>query len=154
MRRPLALMGLLLVTILAACSPGAGGSSDPSVSSGPPASATSSVSASAEPTASGTPIVRRALPAGFPVLAGAVAVPLPDDDQGLIARWTSDVVGTPAYDYYVEALPAAGYPIEGLYPGDAYALIRFAGPGHELWQLVLHAADLSTTEIEVRLDRP
>jgi len=145
MHRSTPITGLLLITALAACAPGQPPSARPSGSSpsGSPAS-----------TATGSPIVRRELPSGFPVIEGAVALPLPDDDPGLIARWTTDVVGAPAYDFYVERLPADGYPIEGLYPGDAFALIRFIGPRDELWQLIMQTVDLAITEIELRLDRP
>jgi len=146
MQRPRAITGLLLIAALAACGPGQSPSARPSGSS-PPAGSPAS-------TATGSPIVRRELPSGFPVIEGAVALPLPDDDPGLIARWTTDVVGAPAYDFYVERLPADGYPIEGLYPGDAFALIRFIGPRDELWQLIMQTVDLAITEIELRLDRP
>jgi hypothetical protein len=94
-----------------------------------------------------------ALPAGFPVLAGARAQALPEDDPSLIARWTSDEVGPVAYDFYVEALPAAGYPTTGLFPGGAVAVIRFDGPDAAAWQLVL-TQDGAGTRIEVRLDQP
>ncbi len=141
---------LLLVTALVACTPG----SSPSTTRSARPSNPSSPAGSSAATASASAVVRRELPSGFPIIAGAVALSLPTDDLGLIAHWTSDVVGTPVYDFYVERLPAAGYPIEGLYPGDAFAVIRFTGPGNEIWQLIMQTTDLATTEIEVRLDRP
>jgi len=146
MHRSTPITGLLLITALAACAPGQPPSARPSGSS-PPAGSPAS-------TATGSPIARRELPSGFPVIEGAVMLALPHDDPGLIARWTTDVVGTSAYDFYVERLPAEGYPIEGLYPGDAFALIRFIGPRDELWQLIMQTVDLAITEIELRLDRP
>jgi len=146
MHRSTPITGLLLITALAACAPGQPPSARPSGSS-PPAGSPAS-------TATGSPIARRELPSGFPVIEGAVMLPLPDDDPGLIARWTTGLVGAPAYDFYVERLPADGYPIEGLYPGDAFALIRFIGPRDELWQLIMQTVDLAITEIELRLDRP
>ncbi|MDH4335077.1 MAG: hypothetical protein OEW24_07450 [Chloroflexota bacterium] len=146
MHRPAPIIVLLLFTVLAACAPSQSPSARPSGSS-PPAG-------SPAMTATGSPIARRELPSGFPVIAGAVALSLPNDDLGLIARWTSDVVGAPVYDFYLRGLPAAGYPIEGLYPGDGFAVIRFSGRGDEVWQLIMQTADLVTTQIEVRLDRP
>jgi len=89
------------------------------------------------------------------VLASAVSVPMPKDDAGLIGLWESDQTGSAAYDFYVEALPAAGYPIVGLYPGGAVALIRFRAPDGEVWQMVARRmAAGTTTAIEIRLDRP
>jgi hypothetical protein len=93
------------------------------------------------------------LPSGFPVMDGAVPMPLPPDDPGLIARWESVEAGSAAYDFYVAALPAAGYQIVGLYPGGGVALIRFRVQG-EIWQVVTHGATDGGVAIEVRLDRP
>lgn len=141
---------LLLVTALVGCTPG----SSPSASPSARPSNSSTPAGSSAATASASAVVRHELPSGFPVIAGAVALPLPTDDPGLIARWTSDLVGTPVYDFYVEWLPASGYPIEGLYAGGALAQIRFSGPGNEVWQLIMQTTDLAITVIEVRLDRP
>ena len=96
---------------------------------------------------------RRPLPSGFPVLPGAVAAELPADDAGLIGLWQTDEQGSAAYDFYVDALPAAGYPIVGLYPGGAVALIRFEAQG-EVWQMVAHGTADGRVAIEIRLDRP
>src|SRR5437773_979914 len=71
-----------------------------------------------------SPVRGTALPGSFPVIEGAVPMPLPDDDPGMIALWESDLLGSAAYDFYVAALPAAGYQIVGLYPGGDVALIR------------------------------
>jgi hypothetical protein len=94
------------------------------------------------------------MPSGFPVVPGAAPVPPPDDDPGLIALWESDQAGSAAYDFYVEALPAAGYPIVGIYPGGAVALIRFQVPDGQVWQMVARGMLDGTVAIEVRLDRP
>lgn len=88
------------------------------------------------------------------MLASAVPVPMAQDDPGLIGRWESDQAGSAAYDFYVEALPAAGYPIVGLYPGGAVALIRFRVPDGEVWQVVARGIADRMVAIEVRLDRP
>ena len=98
--------------------------------------------------------MRTPLPSGFPVLPGATSVPPAVDDPGLIAVWQSDQAGSTAYDFYLKALPAAGYPIVGLYPGGAVALIRFRVPDGQVWQIVAHGTEHGTARIEVRLDRP
>jgi hypothetical protein len=144
-RQALPILLLLLVTGAAACEPGV---SSPSW----PASAQTEVGASLPPAASATAMERARLPAGFPVLAGARPEAL-DDDPAAIARWTSDEVGPVAYDYYVGALPAAGYPTTGLFPGGAVAIIRFDATEGATWQLVL-TRDGDGTRIDVRLDRP
>jgi hypothetical protein len=87
------------------------------------------------------------------VLPGAARVPPPGDDPGLIALWESDEMGSAAYDFYVDALPAAGYPIVGSYPGGAVALIRFRVPDGQVWQVVARGMADGTVAIEVRLDR-
>jgi hypothetical protein len=94
------------------------------------------------------------LPAGFPVLPGAVALPMPDDDPGLIGLWQSDQVGSAAYDFYLAALPAAGYPVVGRYPGGEVALIRFGALDRKVWQMVARTASDGRLTIEIRLDRP
>jgi hypothetical protein len=134
---------LVLVAILAGgCA--TGGTSSPSSSA--------ATSFSSGPSRSA--VVRTPLPSGFPVLPGATAVPPAVDDPGLIAVWQSNQAGSAAYDFYVNALPAAGYPIVGLYPGGAFALIRFRAPDGQVWQMVAHGTADGTVAIEVRLDRP
>ena len=114
------------------------------------------------PHGSGAPVIsgapgssegRPPLPSGFPVMDGAVPLPLPAGDPGLIALWESTEAGSAAYDFYVTALPAAGYEIVGLYPGGGVALIRFTVQG-EIWRVVAHGAPDGQVAIEVRLDRP
>ena len=114
------------------------------------------------PHGSGAPVIsgapgsseeRLPLPGGFPVMDGAVPMPLRAGDPGLIALWESAEAGSAAYDFYVAALPAAGYEIVGLYPGGGVALIRFRVQG-EIWQVVTHGATDGQVAIEVRLDRP
>lgn len=93
------------------------------------------------------------LPVGFPVMPGAVRQAVPAADPGLIALWETDRPGSAAYDFYVAALPAAGYPIVGLYPGGDVALIRLGMPDGSVWQVVTHLAQDGRVAIEVRLDR-
>ena len=144
-----ALSGLVLLAAAAmnACAPG------PSTD-GPPTPAASR--GSTTPPSAGSTDLGVELPAGFPVLPGAVREQLlPTEEPGTIARWSSDQVGPVAYDYYVDALPAAGYPTTGLYPGGAVAVIGFQLPSGEGWELVLTLASGSGgTVIEVRRTQP
>ncbi|MEO8638446.1 MAG: hypothetical protein ABI458_00870 [Chloroflexota bacterium] len=103
---------------------------------------------------SGSAAVRRPLPSGFPIMPRAAPVPMPRDDPGLIGTWESDQAGSAAYDFYVEALPAAGYPIVGRYPGGEVAVIRFEVADGEVWQMVAHPTPEGGVAIEIRLDRP
>ena len=79
---------------------------------------------------------------------------MPGDDPGLMALWESDQPGSAAYDFYANALPAAGYPIIGLYPGGEFAIIRFRAPAGDVWQIVVRGAPEGRMAIELRLDRP
>jgi hypothetical protein len=94
------------------------------------------------------------LPSGFPVLPGALPGALPRDDPGLIGLWESDQAGSAAYDFYAEALPAAGFPIVGLYPRGEFAIIGFRAPTGDVWQLVARGTPEGRVAIEIRLDRP
>jgi len=87
-------------------------------------------------------------------MPGAVRVAVANDDPGLIAEWTSDGLGSTAYDFYVAALPASGYPIVGSYPGGDVAIIRFRAQDNAIWQMVAHGGVTGIAMIEIRLDRP
>lgn len=137
------LLAVAMTVVAGACS--TDGSLIPSPAHGSPAPVTSAASV---PSAERPP-----LPSGFPVLDGSVRSPLLADDPGLIALWESAEAGSAPYDFYVAALPAAGYEIIGLYPGGGVALIRFSVQG-QIWQLVIHGATDGQVAIEVRLDRP
>jgi hypothetical protein len=94
------------------------------------------------------------LPSGFPVLPGAVPTALAADDPGLIAAWTSDRLGSAAYDFYTTSLPASGYAIVGLYPGGDVAVIRFRTSTGTIWQMVSHGGAAGHATIEIREDSP
>jgi len=129
---------LMVVAVLAAgCS---------QQSSSPPAAGSPSTQASAAASSS--------VPSGFPALPGATLVPMPGDDPGLMRLWESDQPGSAAYDFYANALPAAGYPIVGLYPGGEFAIIRFGAPTGDIWQIVVRGAPDGGMAIELRRDRP
>lgn len=128
---------MVMAILVAGCSPPESGS--------PPGNGAPSMEASA--TASSM------VPSGFPVLPGAAPVQMPRDDPGLIELWESDQPGSAAYDFYVNALPAAGYPIVGLYPGGAFAIIRFRAPAGGVWQIVVRGTPEGRVAIELRIDR-
>lgn len=136
---------LLLVVGTAAC--------DVEVPSSTGLAPTPTDASGSQPAPSANPVERTAMPVGFPVLPGARPEAPPEDDPAAIARWTSDEAGPVAYAFYVEALPAAGYPTRGLFPGGEVAVIRFESPAGAPWQLVLTRVG-DRTRIEVRLDLP
>ena len=136
---------LLIAVALTACSaaPSTNGRPTPPDGRGSTTPASSSSSA---------PIV--GLPAGFPVLPGAVRDQLQaTDEPAVIARWSSDQVGPVVYDFYLGALPEAGYQTTGIFPGGAVAVILFETPPGESWELALTQDD-GGTRIEVRLAQP
>ncbi len=145
MRSSLVVFLALLAAVTTGCSTGSRESASVGASDPPASEAASSASA--------PPPERVRLPPGFPVAPGAVAVAMPNGDPGLVGSWSADP-GSSAYDYYIAALPAAGYPIVGRYPGGAAAVIRFSLPDASVWQVVMHPAADGTIAIEVRLDRP
>lgn len=140
MRRQPVVHLAVLAALISACGPSTGSASPgpESLAASPPASTRQ----------------RIALPPGFPVLTGALSAPMPNDDPGLVALWTTDLPGSGAYDFYVSALPEAGYRIVAVYPGGAGAVIRFSLPDGAIWQVLTRAVPDGTVAIEVRLDRP
>jgi hypothetical protein len=108
---------------------------------------------SAPASATASPRVPDTLPAGFPIPRRVIEAPRPRGDEAVLARWRSDASGATIYRFYRRALPAAGFPIVGSYPGGAVAVVRFRSPAGAIWQIVL-TGDASVTRIEVRLDQP
>ena len=92
------------------------------------------------------------LPAGFPVMPDADPSRLPDD-ASVVARWTVPVVGSAAYDFYVDKLPIAAFTIVGTYPSERAALIRFRDPRGRVWQLLAELVG-DRTQVTVQTDRP
>jgi hypothetical protein len=74
---------------------------------------------------------------------------LPDDPE-LVARWTSTGNGAQVYDFFVQALPAAGFGVDQLAPGGEAAIITFSGPGDSQYAVSLTAQDAGT-RIDLRL---
>jgi hypothetical protein len=128
----------------------------PLAACGPAATATSSLGTAATPTprftASATPgaSTLATVPAGLPMMSGAQAVePLPEEPR-LVARWTSGANGAQVYDFFVEALPAAGFQVDQLAPGGDAAIIVFSTPGGFQLSLSL-TAEGAGTRIDLRL---
>jgi len=121
---PAAVM-LFAVLVLAACetAPSAPRSDAPSpgLDGSAPAAASRPPSPAASATASAVPTV----PAGFPVAPGATQLGEAEHATGLIAAWETGEVGPVVYDFYLAALPTAGFEVIGAYPGGAAATIRF-----------------------------
>jgi hypothetical protein len=140
-RRSLLAHLALVVTLVSACSLEAFGSA----SLQPGSMAASRSSAAPQPVP---------LPSGFPVPRGASPIALPSDDPGLIGLWTIDAAGSAAYDFFLRALPAAGFPIIGAAAGDIVAQFRFGVPGGTILQIDIYANPNLTTRIEVRMPRP
>jgi hypothetical protein len=149
MRRPVALLLVALLGVGSACTADGHGSVEATAVSSPADRPTQSPG----PVMTQAPAGRPALPSGFPVAPGAVAVPVPEDDRSVVARWMLPEVGSGPYDYYLEALPAAGFPIVGRYPADQAALVRFEIAPGTIWQLVLEHADAGT-RVTLQTDRP
>ena len=56
------------------------------------------------------------------------------------------------FSFYTDELPRAGYPIEGLYPGEGVGIIRF-DEGSQILQVYL-TGDLEQTDLILRTDVP
>jgi hypothetical protein len=142
-----------IALLLAGCSASGGGGSLPaSAAASPSAAPFLAGSSSIAPTSAASGDARPDLPAGFPVMPGAVAAELPSDST-VIARWTVAEVGSAAYDFYASALPRAGFRVVGLYPAERAALIRLDAPAGAVWQLLAEQVG-GETRITVQTDRP
>jgi hypothetical protein len=143
-------IGLLLVTaaLMAGCST----LPSSSVSSSPSASASTSATAAASTSDSPVSSRRPSPPAGFPVFPGASEAPVPADDVGVAARWSTGTLGSGAYDFYERELARAGYRILGLFPGGGGAVIRFAADDID-WQVEITQVN-DRMQISLQTDRP
>jgi len=143
---------LFAVLVLAACqtAPSAqlSGAPSPGLDGGASTDARRPPSAAASATASALP----ALPAGFPVAPGATPLGVGDHDAGLIAAWETDEVGPVVYDFYLAALPTAGFEVIGEHPGGAAATIRFRA-GAAVLEVSL-TGGLEGTVIALRVPEP
>lgn len=89
--------------------------------------------------------------AGFPVPPDAKRLPLPVG-SGLLARWKVEP-GSGTYRFYRDALPAAGYAITGLAPGDTVASLRFEDRSGGAWQIDIQG-DLDSAVLELGPEHP
>jgi len=89
--------------------------------------------------------------AGFPVPPHAKRLPFPMGSS-LLARWNVEP-GSGTYRFYRDALPAAGYAITGLAPGDTVASIRFEDRSGGAWQIDIHG-DLESAILELGPEHP
>jgi hypothetical protein len=114
----------------------------------------------ATPSPSGQPSVTAAssalptVPADFPVMPGATLASRSDMEPGGIATWMTDAHGPRVYDFYVAALPAAGFSIEGLYPGGSVATIRLRAGDPILKLVITGDSSGSSTQVQLRVDGP
>jgi hypothetical protein len=70
----------------------------------------------------------------------------------VIARWTSDASSPEVYEFYLDALPAAGFVVKDRFPGGSVAVIRFTTPAGETLDLALVGQDAEGgTRISLRL---
>jgi hypothetical protein len=133
-----ALLALVPMFLLAACGPIA----TETGSRGALATDSPRPSTSQDPSAS--------VPAGFPVMpTSAAVIPVPAEPQ-LVARWMTAANGARVYDFFVDALPAAGFQIHTLAPGGDAAIIRFSAGGAPQLELSLTAQG-DGTRIDLRL---
>ena len=145
--RGIPLRRLLLVAIVTGMTACAAHGATASLGEAETASPTSTPSDGVSPSAAGTPLA--AVPEGFPVSPGAEPV-TPPADTDLLARWTTDENGADVYEFYLGALPLAGFAIEQLVPGGAAAVISFSTPDGEVFDVALTASE-GGTQIDLRL---
>jgi len=138
-RTALRLVSMLMVLVATGCRPAVPATPSPSL----------------QPSATGASSAQPTVPADFPVMPGASLASGIDSDPGLIATWTTDADGPRVYDFYVAALPAAGFSIVGLYPGGSVAIIRLRHGSDPILKLVVtRASPSSDTKMELRIDGP
>lgn len=92
------------------------------------------------PTSDGPRSSPLALPAGMPVYPGASQA-APADEGWVIAAWTASADPPAVYDFYLAALPDAGFELDGIYPGGDVAILRFSAPDGLAYQLDLTGHD-------------
>lgn len=120
----------LAALALAGCAGGSTGSPAPSSLASPMPMATPFSTYVA--TATSMPVL--VMPTGMPVPAGAVGVG-PPVGGGALEAWTVDADPPDVYDFFVRELAAAGFSVDGAFPGGDAAIIRFSsadGTGYQL----------------------
>lgn len=140
-----ALLAAVLALVLAGCGGNGGARSPAGATVPPPASPGGASPADASPTvapASAGPAASPAAPRlpsaldGFPVHPEAVSDAGAVDPPAVVAAWVIPHVAPPeVYQFYLDELPAAGFTIEGAFPGGEAAIVRFTAPDGSSWQL-------------------
>jgi hypothetical protein len=151
MRRSVAGTFALLIAAIVTAGCGPIQSSQATAPSGTPPSggSTPAIPSSAAATASPSPSASLSqVPAGLPVVPRAEPV---DPDPGVIGRWEVAAIGPDVYQFYLDALPAAGFVVTDRYPGGNVAVIRFATPDGTSLDLALVGVgeDSSRTRIDL-----
>jgi hypothetical protein len=82
-------------------------------------------------------------------MPGSEAAASLTDDPQLVARWTTAANGAQVYDFFVDALLAAGFQVDLLAPGGEAAIIRFSAPGGPQFEVSLTPDD-DGTRIDLR----
>jgi hypothetical protein len=128
----------VLSAIAVACAAPPGAASPSADASASPSADVASDAASAE---ASTPASLPALPADLPLPPGAVEAEVPSGDPATIASWTVEGGDMTPFDFFSEALPPAGFPIDLAAPGGEAAVIRFRTPGGQALQLDITGFD-------------
>jgi hypothetical protein len=132
----------LLAVLLAGCAgpmATATGPSSPASASDDPRTAGPAASAGATVPPSVPP-----LPDGFPIHG---SMEPREAGQGSTAAWSSDAEPPAIYDFYLDALEAAGYVIDLAAPGGAAAIVRFHAADGTPYQLTLTGSGPITVEL-------
>lgn len=95
---------------------------------------------------------RPPIPSGFPVMDEAEPALLDPAQPSMIAHWFVPLGSYDVFAFYSDELPRAGFPIEGLYPGEGVGIIRFHA-GSQILQVLL-TGDLEQTDLILRTDLP
>ena len=127
---------LVAISAIAGCAPGGATIEATATHS----EASSPAPSSQSPAATASPTQPLPDVPALPLMPGAEAVD-PPFEPGVIARWTVDAIGPDVYAYYLDALPAAGFVINGQLPGGNAAVIRFMTPDGAAFELTLVGQD-------------
>jgi len=109
------------------------------------ASASLPVVSSGEASPPGTPVTSApsasglAIPGSFPVYP--VASPFTPSEAWAIGAWSTGDAPPAVYDFYLDALPAAGFELDLAAPGGEVAIIRFSSQDGASYQLDLVGSD-------------
>jgi hypothetical protein len=143
----------VVILMLAACGPApetTAGLAAPSSTPGEASTLTHAPGATGQPNVASGAVLPPDL-ANFPVPPHATPMPLPARSS-LVGRWAIEP-GSAAYRFLRDALPAAGYSITWLGPGDTVAIIRFEDRVRGAWQVDIHG-DLESAVLELGPEHP